>query len=127
AGEPVDYLRDVNPLLARHGTGGQGREKQKSGRRLDTAANIRKGADSGPVVQPGASDSSILVIAAGGGSDSIPAMPPKGEGDRLTRDQVTLIAKWIDAGAKAPSGEGAAGPKRRSAHSAFQPWPPPPL
>src|SRR5262249_60498649 len=77
--------------------------------------------------QAGASDSSILVIAAGGGSDSILAMPPKGEGDRLTREQVKLIARWIDAGAKAPAGEVAAVPKSRSAHWAFQPVQRPPL
>src|SRR5437870_6441114 len=87
--EPVDYTRDVKPLFAKHCVGCHGPDKQKSGLRLDTATNIRKGGDGGPVIQPGASDSSVLIVAAGGGSDRVPAMPPKG--DRLSRDQVALI------------------------------------
>ena len=75
AAEPVEYTRDVKPLFAKYCIGCHGPDKQKGDLRLDTAASIRKGGDSGPAIQAGASDSSILVIVAGGGSNAVAAIP----------------------------------------------------
>ena len=43
AGAPVDYLRDVKPVLAEHCCRCHGASQQKSGLRLDTAALALKG------------------------------------------------------------------------------------
>ena len=61
AGEPpsastVDYSRDVKPILSNRCYDCHGALKHKAGLRLDTAALMRKGGDSGPAVVPGNSD-----------------------------------------------------------------------
>src|SRR6266853_1131120 len=118
---PVDYLRDVKPIFAKHCTQCHGADKQKSGLRLDTAASIRKGGDGGEVMVPGKSNQSRLIIAVRGGDPDVASMPPKG--DKLKRDEIASIARWIDAGATAPANEVAEGPKKKSTHWAFQPVP----
>ncbi len=53
SGPAVDYAREVKPLLAVRCTSCHGAIRQKAGLRLDTAALIRRGGDSGPAVEPG--------------------------------------------------------------------------
>src|SRR5437660_749642 len=48
AADPVDYLRDVKPLLAARCGACHGALQQKAGLRLDTAKSVRDGGDSGP-------------------------------------------------------------------------------
>src|SRR5437660_1194477 len=81
AASPVDYTRDVKPLLARNCAACHGPEKQRSSLRLDGVARIRKGGNSGPAIVPGKSDESLLIKAVSG-ADGTTAMPPKGK--RLT-------------------------------------------
>src|SRR5437016_528801 len=76
AAEPVDYLRDVKPMLAQHCYSCHGAAKQRSGLRLDTAASARKGGNSGPAVVPGKSGASRLFLAITG-ADDVKVMPPK--------------------------------------------------
>src|SRR6516164_9067768 len=76
--KPVDYLRDIKPLLARHCTACHGAEKQKSGLRLDSAALAKRGGDSGPAVEPGKSSESLLIQAITG-AEGVAAMPPEGK------------------------------------------------
>jgi mono/diheme cytochrome c family protein len=119
AAEPVDYLRDIKPLLAEHCARCHGAAKQRSGLRLDTAAAIRQGGNSGPAIVPGNSTASILVKAVTGAAGVKP-MPPKGP--RLTARQIALVQAWIDQGARAPAhekAETAGDPRTR--HWAFQP------
>lgn len=42
---PVDFVRDVQPIFARHCTECHGEKKQKSGLRLDVKAAALKGGD----------------------------------------------------------------------------------
>jgi mono/diheme cytochrome c family protein len=119
AAEPVDYVRDVQPIFAKHCTACHGAEKQKSGLRLDTATNIRKGGDRGPALEAGKGDQSRIVVAIRGGNDDLPAMPPKGP--RLTTDEIAAISRWITEGAAAPANESSVAVKNGSKHWAFQP------
>lgn len=96
---PVNYLRDIKPLLAKHCFSCHGARKQKGNLRLDTAAAALQGGDSGAAIVPGKSQASPLVQSLIGGGD-IPRMPPKGP--RLTAAQIALLKAWIDSGAKAP-------------------------
>src|SRR5438477_577307 len=50
AAEPVDFARDVQPLLEKNCTACHGPEKQRSGLRLDTRAAALRGGDSGAVL-----------------------------------------------------------------------------
>jgi hypothetical protein len=116
AAEPVDYVRDIKPLLAAHCLECHGPHKQRSGLRLDTAAAALVGGNSGPAIVPGKSLESRLLKAVRG-ADDVKPMPPKEP--RLSERQIALLKAWIDQGAKAPAHEVAAatGP---STHWAFQ-------
>ena len=57
----VDYLKDIKPVLKARCYACHGALKQKAGLRLDTAANILKGAKAGPVVTQGKINESELL------------------------------------------------------------------
>src|SRR5205085_9224807 len=103
----ADFTTDVRPVLAKHCVGCHGPEKQKGGLRLDSAAGLRAGGDSGPPVVPGDSAKSRLYQAITG-ANGVAAMPPKGE--RLAAAEVGRIKAWIDQGANFPAENGSAGP-----------------
>ena len=116
AGDSVDYLHDVKPLLTKHCLACHSAVRQKSGYRIDTAAGVIRGGDSGPAVVPGRSDASPLIHAVVGSHDH-PRMPPKEAGKPLDEAEVALLRRWIDAGAPAPADKPIADPR---AHWAFQ-------
>jgi hypothetical protein len=113
----VEYVRDVQPILAQRCYSCHGPQKQKSGLRLDTVAGLLEGGDSGPAIVPGKSSQSRLIKAVCGLED-VPAMPPKGE--RLGAAQVALLRAWIDQGARGPASDVADRTARRSRHWSFQ-------
>jgi mono/diheme cytochrome c family protein len=97
----IDYVTDVQPVLARSCYACHGPEKQRGGLRLDIKADALQGGDSGAEIVPGKSAESLLIRhVAGLVPDKI--MPPKG--DRLTAAQIALLRGWIDQGAKWPEG-----------------------
>jgi hypothetical protein len=117
AAGPVEYLRDVKPVLERRCVACHGALEQKGGLRLDTAAAMKAGGDSGPAVEPGNAADSLLVGALTG--DAGFRMPPPGEGAPLSAEEQSALRAWIDAGATAPADEA---PQRDPrAHWAFQP------
>ena len=101
AATPVDYLREVKPILAARCTSCHGAIRQKAGLRLDTAEFIRRGGDGGPAVEPGKSGESLLIdrVTAADGPDR---MPPESEGVPLGAAEVATLRAWIDQGAEAP-------------------------
>ncbi|MCH7728925.1 MAG: DUF1549 domain-containing protein, partial [Planctomycetes bacterium] len=99
----VSYLRDVKPLLARHCSNCHGALKQNAGLRLDAARLILKGSNDGAVVVPGRANESLLIEAVTGRAGF--RMPPEGEGTPLSDEQIQLVARWIDQGAKGPATE----------------------
>jgi hypothetical protein len=101
--EPVDYVRDVKPLLQAACVKCHGAHTQKSDLKLDTAAAALKGGVSGPAVIPGKADESPLIQSIEGTHDYIPKMPYKRP--PLDADQVALLKRWINEGAKAPENE----------------------
>ncbi|MGH7171228.1 MAG: PSD1 and planctomycete cytochrome C domain-containing protein [Gemmataceae bacterium] len=122
AAEPIDYGRDIQPILTKHCTSCHGARKQRSSLRLDSVGAARRGGNSGPAVVAGKSGVSRLVIAVSGGNDEVHAMPPKGP--RLGAREITLLRAWIDGGAAVPANEtasGVASAPRGAKHWAFQP------
>ena len=82
---PVDFARDIEPLLAGRCFKCHGPEKQKADLRLDVPALALRGGDSGKVILPGKSaESKLIQLVAGLDPDAV--MPPKGE--RLTATEV---------------------------------------
>jgi mono/diheme cytochrome c family protein len=114
AGEVVDYVRQVKPILKQRCYSCHGVLKQKAGLRLDTAASIRKGGGSGPAVEPASPDESEL-IGRVAETDSKRRMPP--EGEPLSAEQVSRLREWVVQGANAPQDEAPEEDSRR--HWAF--------
>jgi mono/diheme cytochrome c family protein len=121
AARPVDFARDIQPILRTSCLACHGPAQQLSGLRLDNRDDALKGGYSGAVIRPGESAASSLVHRIAGHGELMP-MPPAGK--RLTPDEVGLVRAWIDQGARwaeggAKSAVAAAGPS--SSHWAFQP------
>ncbi|MEX2214777.1 MAG: DUF1553 domain-containing protein [Phycisphaeraceae bacterium] len=100
---PVEFERQVLPIIEQHCIKCHGPDKQKGGLRLDTSAALT-GGDSGKVILPGQSGKSLLIQLVTGSvpDDADAVMPPKGP--RLSADEVKLLSLWIDDGAVWPSG-----------------------
>jgi hypothetical protein len=94
----VTYAQDIKPLLDRACLDCHGPQKTKAKLRLDSLQGILKGGADGKVVEPGQSGRSLLVYAVA--RSQAEAMPPKGKGAALSKEQVALIRAWIDQGAK---------------------------
>jgi mono/diheme cytochrome c family protein len=123
---PVDYDRDVKPILVQKCVGCHGADKQKADLRLDTAAAAIKGGNSGEAIVPGKAGESLLIQAVTV-AEGVEAMPPK-ESDRLTPQQIAILKAWIDQGAKFPADEvGAQAATSKSNHWSFQPITRPPV
>ena len=74
---PVDYGRQVKPILVARCYRCHSSLKQESGLRLDSVAAILKGGEGGAAVKPGASAQSLLIQAVSHLNDL--RMPPEGE------------------------------------------------
>ena len=116
AAEPVDYVRDVKPLLKERCYACHGALKQKGKLRLDTVAAMTEGGRNGPAVDPGDPAGSLLIERVADPDDTH-RMPP--EGKPLTAAQIALLKAWIGTGAKAPKDEQPEADPR--SHWAFQP------
>jgi mono/diheme cytochrome c family protein len=100
---PVDYLRDVKPVLAAHCYRCHGASQQKGGLRADTVSALRAGGDAGPAVGTGGPDDSLLLKVILGTHDEISRMPYKKA--PLAEADVAHIRAWLAAGAPAPDHE----------------------
>lgn len=100
--ESIDYVRQVKPILESRCYACHGALKQEAGLRVDTAAAIIAGGDSGAAITPSDSSASLL-LARIASTDEFERMPP--EGEPLTAEQIQLIRAWITQGATAPSDE----------------------
>ncbi len=104
AEETVSYEKDVKALFRQRCFACHGALKQEAGLRLDTVELMIKGGDSGAVIQPGTPAKSLLLERVSA-TEEFEVMPPHGEGERLSKEQIAAIRKWIAAGAPAPTNE----------------------
>lgn len=97
---PVDFVREIEPILIKRCSECHGPDKQKADLRLDTRAWAIKPAKSGKfALVPGKADESELlkrVVA----TDPDDLMPPKEP--RLTPAEVSSLRRWIAEGAVWP-------------------------
>ena len=95
-----DFEREIRPILAQHCYRCHGPQQRKGGLRLTNRTDALTPADSGDViVTPGQSGKSVLIERVSADDDAV-RMPP--EGERLTEQQVSLLRRWVDAGARWP-------------------------
>jgi mono/diheme cytochrome c family protein len=99
---PVDFVREVRPILEKHCYACHGEKEQKSGLRLDIREAAFKGGDGyGPSIVPNkAGDSPLIQLVSSGDKDE--RMPPQGEG--LSKAEIDLLTTWINSGAVWPAG-----------------------
>jgi mono/diheme cytochrome c family protein len=117
ASADVDYVTQIKPIFASRCVMCHGALKQKSQLRLDAGTLALKGGKHGAVIVAGKSADSLLVNAISGGLNGAAKMPE--EGDPLKPDEIALIRKWIDEGAKTPADEVV--PHGPESHWAFKP------
>jgi hypothetical protein len=103
-GAPVDFNRDIQPLLSEncyhcHGPDGKKREAKLRLDQADGPEGAYRTADGITVVKPGSSKESEL-IARLFTDDEEDEMPPKKSNRRLTSAQKELLKRWVDEGAK---------------------------
>ena len=118
ADEPVDFTRDIEPIIQAHCIDCHGPDEQESQFRVDRLATMLSGGNSGePAVVPGKPEESFLlnlIRHAEPGKE----MPPD---ESLSKHEIELIEKWIAGGAKTPESYGPAKVDVDLSHWAFQP------
>ena len=92
---PVDFSREIKPILETRCVKCHGRGNAKGGFSLADRVGLIKGGDSGPAIVPGRSAESYLVELVSG-LDPENVMPQKGS--RLKPEEVGLLRDWIDQG-----------------------------
>src|SRR5438093_5350772 len=89
---PVDFVRDIQPILQNICYECHGPKKTKAQLRLDSRAGVMKGGETGPIIVPGNSEQSLIVHRLPGldGEDRMPK-----DGDPFRAAQPALIRAWI--------------------------------
>nr|WP_161501161.1 PSD1 and planctomycete cytochrome C domain-containing protein [Rhodopirellula sp. SM50] len=112
ATDDVDYLTQIKPLLSEKCFSCHGVLKQESGLRLETRSLMIDGG----ALNPGDPDGSELLARITADEDE--RMPPAEDGAALQPDQIELLRRWIQQGARAPE---ETPPPAPTEHWAFQP------
>ena len=101
ATQPVDFARDIKPMLEAGCIKCHAHGQRKGGFQLDSRELILKGGESGPGAVPGRSAESLIVkLVAGLDPDRV--MPAKGP--RFTAEQIGRLRAWIDQQLPWPAG-----------------------
>ena len=115
----VDFVRDVQPIFAKHCYHCHGEDKPKSDLRLDVrSAALRGGEHHQPNIVPGDADTSNLIRFVRGDDEEM-RMPKKGE--PLSADEIATLTAWVDQGAIWPEGVDKAKLEDRRDHWSFKP------
>ncbi|MFN0055487.1 MAG: PSD1 and planctomycete cytochrome C domain-containing protein [Planctomycetales bacterium] len=118
------FEKRIRPLLVEHCQKCHGANKQEAGLRLDSREAALQGGDSGPALEAGQPETSLLVEAVGYEGDI--KMPPKG---KLSDEEIADLTSWVQRGAPWPAGSPSGTPagkefnlnERKAAQWAFQP------
>jgi hypothetical protein len=102
--EPVDFVRDVQPIFQQKCYGCHGPDKQQSSYRLDVRKIAFAGGDSGePAIVPHQTTQSTLWNYVRE-TDADLRMPPKDSGiAALTPAEIQILTTWINTGAAWPA------------------------
>jgi len=100
--QSVSYRTEVRPIIDKycmrcHGADGEG--SKTSGLRMDDYKSLMKGTVYGPVVKPGDSFTSALVMLVEGRAAPSLRMPHNAN-KMPSQAEIDLIKAWIDQGAK---------------------------
>ena len=90
----VDFKQHVRPILEQKCYACHGPKQQQSGLRLDDRQLALRGGDYGPVIVPGKSAESKLILRLVSGDGGM-QMPPTGA---LPTEDISILRAWIDQG-----------------------------
>ncbi len=90
----VDFKQHVRPILEQKCYACHGSKQQQSGLRLDDRQLALRGGDYGPVIVPGKSAESKLILRLVSGDGGM-QMPPTGA---LPAEDISILRAWIDQG-----------------------------
>ena len=94
-GAPVDFARDVHPILVARCSGCHNGDRGQGGLSVNTRAELLKGGANGPSIAAGNSAGSLLIQRVAG--KLLPRMPMSGE--PLSSAEIATLSAWVDAGA----------------------------
>jgi Protein of unknown function (DUF1549)/Protein of unknown function (DUF1553)/Planctomycete cytochrome C len=120
AARPVDYERDIAPILSKNCYRCHGAKKQQGGLALHLQDRALAGGDSGPAIVAGKGAESRLIRYVAG-LDEDYQMPPEDAGKPLSSEQIGLLRAWIDQGAKWSAAGSASAAKPATEHWSFRP------
>jgi hypothetical protein len=98
---PLEYLRDVRPILARNCFACHGADEahRKTGLRLDTSEGATAELDDGNrAIVPGDLEASELIFRITETDDTV-RMPPPKTGGALPAEDVEILKRWVEQGA----------------------------
>jgi hypothetical protein len=97
AADAPSFAKDVKPFMEKYCTDCHGAKAAKAGLKLETYADLMKGAKKGPVIVAKRPDQSLLMRTLIGQGKP---MPPKNSPNKPTATEIAKIKAWITAGAK---------------------------
>jgi ankyrin repeat protein len=105
--EPVEFVRDIKPVIERSCVGCHSGETPEGGFVVTDRGGLLRGGESGDAaVAPGRSGASPLFERISANDPDL-AMPPLKKREKfpaLSEDEITAFRAWIDEGAKWPDG-----------------------
>jgi len=116
--QPVEFERDIAPILEERCWYCHGEDEQESGLRLDRRVGMLRGGDSGlAALIPGRPEKSYLIEVISH-LDAEVKMPPDEE--KMPEKEIELISRWIKEGAMWP-GQMEQVAREKTDHWSFQP------
>jgi hypothetical protein len=102
-GHTVSYQKDVHPILETHclecHSSPSGEGYRAVGLEMNSYENLMRGTVYGPVIKPGDSQCSILLMLVEGRADDTLRMPH--DSDRpLAPEDVAVLRDWVSQGAR---------------------------
>src|SRR5436305_1733683 len=92
---PVSFQKQIQPLLARRGQGCHQPASRGGKLAVTSYALLQAGGMSGPAIRPGEPDKSPIILQVSGAEPKM----PKG-GPPLPAEQVSLLRRWVQEGAR---------------------------
>ena len=100
--DPIDYLKDVQPIIANKCTVCHSGTELRGKYDMGSHAAVMKGGKRGVAVVAGKPmESNFFVFSA---QHKNPIMPPRSDANDLNGQEVAVLKLWIEQGAKAPTG-----------------------
>ncbi|MCA9073994.1 MAG: hypothetical protein KDA93_03095 [Planctomycetaceae bacterium] len=117
AGEWVSFAEEVAPVFNQRCVACHNTRTAKGRLNMESYTALMKGGESGEIIDPGDGELSTLCVMVEDGS-----MPK--DADPLTEEQIALVKRWVELGAKLDAGVDATKPLIRIMPKQPQPTPP---